>query len=63
MSYSNGTIDENKIEYKDAFEVDRKTDTEFTLENGTTETVTGALKFGGKTTAAARYLTYTPSAD
>ena len=58
MSYSNGTIDENKIEYKDAFEVDRKTDTEFTLENGTTETVTGALKFGGKTTAAARTFPY-----
>ena len=38
-----------KQEYANAFEVDRTSDTEFTLENGTTETVTGALKFGGKT--------------
>ena len=64
MSYSNGTIDEKKIEYKDSFEVDRTTDAEFTLENGTdTETVKGALKFGGSSSAKARYFTYTPTAD
>ena len=63
MSYSNGTVNAEKQEYANAFEVDRTSDTEFTLENGTTETVTGALKFGGKTTADARYFTYTPAAD
>ena len=63
MSYSNGTVNAEKQEYTNAFEVDRTSDTEFTLENGTTEIVTGALKFGGKTTADARYFTYTPSAD
>ncbi|MGN0149560.1 MAG: hypothetical protein ACI4C7_04840, partial [Clostridia bacterium] len=59
-AYSNGTINEEKWEYSNAFEVDRTSATDFTIDDGT-EQVVGALKFGGKSSANTRYLTYTPS--
>lgn len=61
-AYSNGTLNEAKQEYSNAFEVDRTSSTEFTVGDSK-ETVVGSLKFGGKSTADGRYLTYTPVSD
>ena len=56
-AYAAATVDEVKLEYKNGFEVDRNTETDFG-----DEVVKGLLKFGGKSSDTGRYLTYTPSA-
>lgn len=58
-AHSAGTLDETKQEYGNAFEVDRKGKTTFTAGEASEEVV-GSLKFGGKSSATGRYLTYTP---
>lgn len=54
---ANGT-EKNENEYNNAFEIDRDASGDFSDEK-----VTGALKFGGKSTADARFLLYTPAED
>lgn len=61
-AYATDALNSEKQEYSSAFEVDRKSKTKFTV-NGEEEEVAGALKFGGKSSTSARYLTYTPSSD
>ncbi|MDO5397203.1 MAG: hypothetical protein Q4G33_04665, partial [bacterium] len=58
IAYAESSIDANKNEYNRGFEIDRTSKTSFGDEE-----ITGALKFGGKSTSTARYLTYTPAAD